>query len=64
MTDIDRLKAMAKAGKLSRREFMVGAIAAGVTVSSASSMFTTIARAEMKKGGSLTHRPRPRRDDR
>lgn len=53
MTDIDRLKAMAKAGKLSRREFMVGAIAAGVTVSSASSMFTTIARAEMKKGGSL-----------
>ena len=53
MTDIDRLKSLAKAGKLSRREFMVGAIAAGVTVSSASSMFSTIARAEMKKGGSL-----------
>jgi peptide/nickel transport system substrate-binding protein len=53
MTGIDRLKALAKAGKLSRREFMVGAMAAGVTISAASSMFSQIARAEPKQGGKL-----------
>ncbi len=53
MTNLVRLTALAKAGKLSRREFMVGAIAAGVTASTASTMFTSIARAEPKAGGHL-----------
>jgi peptide/nickel transport system substrate-binding protein len=53
VANIDRLKSLALAGKLSRREFIVGAIAAGVTATAASSMFTEIARAEPKAGGKL-----------
>lgn len=45
MADIDRLKSLAKAGKLSRREFIVGALAAGIAVPVAQGMFTSIARA-------------------
>lgn len=51
MADIDRLKQLAKAGKLSRREFIVGALAAGIAVPVAQGMFASIARAEPKKGG-------------
>ncbi len=53
MSDIKRLTSLALAGKLSRREFIVGAIAAGVTATAASTMFTRIARAEPKAGGKL-----------
>ncbi len=53
MTALSRLSSLAKAGKLSRREFIVGAVAAGLTVGIADTMFTSIARAEPKKGGKL-----------
>lgn len=51
MADIDRLKSLAKSGKLSRREFIVGALSAGIAVPVAEGMFMSIARAEPKKGG-------------
>lgn len=40
-------------GRMSRREFIQLALAAGITVASAETMFTTAARAAPKKGGSL-----------
>lgn len=40
-------------GKISRREFMELAIAAGFTVATAEAMFVKAARAEPKRGGQL-----------
>jgi peptide/nickel transport system substrate-binding protein len=51
MRNIIKLKQLATNGQVSRREFMVGAIAAGVSVSMAGSMFASIADAAPKKGG-------------
>lgn len=55
MTEFEmKLKQAAKAvsqGKLSRRDFMSFAIASGVTIAAANTMFATAARAEPKKGG-------------
>ncbi|MGF7163067.1 peptide/nickel transport system substrate-binding protein [Rhodoligotrophos appendicifer] len=51
MSDLFRLNALAQAGRLNRREFIVGAVASGVTIAMASTMFSQIARAEPKKGG-------------
>ncbi len=55
MTEFEmKLKAASKAvgrGKLSRRDFMQLALASGVTLAAANTMFATAARAEPKKGG-------------
>ena len=48
---LDRLKKLTKTRGLSRREFIQQAIAAGVTVAAAENLFSTMARAEPKKGG-------------
>ena len=57
MTEFEmKMKAARKAvglGKLSRRDFMQFAIASGLTVSAASALFATAARAEPKKGGNF-----------
>jgi peptide/nickel transport system substrate-binding protein len=45
------VKALAGKGKISRRDFMNFAIAAGFTAATANTMFATAARAEPKKGG-------------
>src|SRR5688572_12420175 len=48
---LDHATELVARGKLSRRDFMQLAIAAGLTVPAASAMFTKAARAEPKKGG-------------
>lgn len=53
MVDLQRLTSLARAGKLNRREFIVGAITAGVTATLADTMFSEIARAEPKRGGTF-----------
>lgn len=51
---IERMAADARLGRLSRREFIQYAVAAGVTVAAASSMWTTkVAMAAPKKGGTF-----------
>ena len=50
---LERLTSLAAKGKVSRREFMQYAIAAGVTIAAADKMFVTAARAEPKKGGTM-----------
>lgn len=47
------MKSEVSRGRMNRREFVQLAIAAGVTAVTAESLFTTAARAEMKKGGTL-----------
>jgi peptide/nickel transport system substrate-binding protein len=57
MTEFEtKLKLAAKAvgqGKLSRRDFIQFAMAAGFTAAAANTMFATAARAEPKKGGTF-----------
>lgn len=48
---LDRLKTLTRTRRLSRREFIQQAIAAGITVAAAEGLFTAMARAEPKKGG-------------
>ena len=48
---LERLKTLTKVRRLSRREFVQQAIAAGITVAAAEGLFTAMARAEPKKGG-------------
>ncbi|SLN64195.1 putative D,D-dipeptide-binding periplasmic protein DdpA precursor [Roseovarius albus] len=48
---MDRLAAAAKEGKISRRSFMYNSMAAGVTASAATGLWTTSAKAEPKRGG-------------
>jgi peptide/nickel transport system substrate-binding protein len=50
-TKLKLVKALAGKGKISRRDFMNFAIAAGFTAATANTMFATAARAEPKKGG-------------
>ncbi len=52
MTDLKKVKGLVAQGKMSRREFMSYAVAAGVTVTAASTMYSSIAKAA-KKGGHL-----------
>jgi peptide/nickel transport system substrate-binding protein len=57
MTDLDQklklAEKMAARGKVSRRDFIQLALAAGMTVAAADKLFVTAARAEPKKGGAL-----------
>ena len=57
MTEFEmKLKAARKAvglGKMSRRDFMQFALASGMTLAAANTMFASTARAEAKKGGSF-----------
>lgn len=48
---IEKLKTLAKSRKLSRREFIQGAVAAGLAIPAADRLFTTMAMAEPKQGG-------------
>jgi peptide/nickel transport system substrate-binding protein len=48
---IDQYKRLVSKGKMSRRDFMQAALAAGFTVAAADKLFVTAARAEPKKGG-------------
>lgn len=50
---IEFAKGLASQGKLSRREFIQFALAAGITLSSANVLFSTAVRASPKKGGKL-----------
>ena len=62
MTETEqKLKQAAKLagrGKMSRREFTQLALASGLTLAAANTMFSTAARAEPKKGGTFKHRRR------
>ena len=51
MSDMFKLEKLVAAGKMSRREFMGAAIAAGVSVSMAGTIFSSVAHAAPKKGG-------------
>ncbi len=51
MSNLRKLEKLAAAGKMSRREFMGAAIAAGISVSMAGSIFSSVAHAAPKKGG-------------
>jgi peptide/nickel transport system substrate-binding protein len=51
MSDLKKLAQFATDGHMSRREFMIGAVAAGVSISMADSMFASIADAAPKQGG-------------
>jgi len=50
-TKLNRLAEQAKRGRLSRRQFMEGALASGLTVAAASSLWSKSAKAQPKKGG-------------
>ena len=50
---LERLKSLAAKGKVTRREFVQFAMAAGVTAAAADKLFITAARAEPKKGGTV-----------
>ncbi|MDM8556485.1 ABC transporter substrate-binding protein [Desulfococcaceae bacterium HSG7] len=51
MSDMFKLEKLAAAGKMTRREFISAAIAAGVSVSMAGTIFSSVAHAAPKKGG-------------
>jgi len=53
MTQIDRLTRLYSAGKLDRREFMQGAVAAGLTIAGATSIGASAAAAAPKRGGTV-----------
>jgi len=54
MKDLETMKSLVAKGKVTRREFMTHAVAAGVTVSAASTMFSSMASAATpKKGGHM-----------
>jgi peptide/nickel transport system substrate-binding protein len=48
---LDTLSDDAKAGRISRRQFMEGALASGLTVAAASTIWSKAAKAQPKKGG-------------
>lgn len=52
MMDLEKLKSLAAKGKVTRREFIQFALATGVTVVAAETMFAKALRAEPKRGGS------------
>lgn len=49
--DLKTMQSLASRGRMGRRDFIQMALAAGVTVSAAETLFTKAARAEPKKGG-------------
>jgi peptide/nickel transport system substrate-binding protein len=49
--DITKAKSLVTGGRLSRRDFMQFAVAAGIAVPTASALFSSAARAQPKKGG-------------
>ncbi|MEX2650508.1 MAG: ABC transporter substrate-binding protein [Alphaproteobacteria bacterium] len=51
MYDLNRMKALAAKGKVSRRDFVQFALASGMTVAAAETLFVKTVRAEPKKGG-------------
>jgi len=51
MHDLSSMTRLAAKGKVSRREFVQFAVAAGLTVAAAETMFVTAVRAEPKRGG-------------
>jgi peptide/nickel transport system substrate-binding protein len=53
MWDLEKLKGMAGKGKVSRRDFIQFALATGVTVAAAETMFVNAVQAAPKKGGSF-----------
>ncbi|MSP83579.1 MAG: ABC transporter substrate-binding protein [Alphaproteobacteria bacterium] len=53
MYDLDRMKGMAAKGKVSRRDFVQFALALGLSVTAAETMFVKAARSEPKRGGFL-----------
>src|SRR4029077_4190048 len=53
MWDLEKLKGMAGKGKVSRRDFIQFALATGVTVAAAETMFVKAVQAAPKKGGSF-----------
>jgi peptide/nickel transport system substrate-binding protein len=52
MYNLEKMKGLAAKGKVSRRDFMQFALALGVTVTAAETMFVKAVRSEPKKGGS------------
>src|SRR4029077_16631029 len=54
MWALDEIKALATCGKLKRREFIQFALAIGVTVAAAESMFSDAVGAKPKQGGSAS----------
>ncbi len=50
---LDRLAEAARQGRISRRSFMNTAVAAGITTTTATGLWTTAARAEPKRGGTF-----------
>jgi peptide/nickel transport system substrate-binding protein len=50
---LDRVTSLARAGKMSRRDFVQLLLAAGVTAATAEGLFIAATRAEAKQGGSL-----------
>ncbi|MEM7224795.1 MAG: ABC transporter substrate-binding protein [Pseudomonadota bacterium] len=53
MYELKKLKSMLTAGRIGRRDFMMGALAMGVTVSAASAMATKAMAATPKQGGKM-----------
>ena len=53
MWDLEKLKGLAGKGKVSRRDFIQFALATGVTVAAAETMFVKAVQAAPKKGGSF-----------
>ena len=51
MSDLEKMKSLAAKGKVSRREFVQIALAAGMTVAAAELLFVKTVRAQPKKGG-------------
>ncbi|WP_342643150.1 ABC transporter substrate-binding protein [Rhodoligotrophos ferricapiens] len=49
--ELERIGREVKTGRVTRREFIVAAVAAGLTASTASTLFASLARAEPKTGG-------------
>lgn len=52
MATLGRFEALAATGRITRRDFIQQALAAGLTLGAAESLFTRAARAEPKRGGS------------
>ena len=51
MTDLEKMKSLAAKGKVSRREFIQYALATGMTVAAADTLFVKAVQAAPKKGG-------------
>jgi peptide/nickel transport system substrate-binding protein len=54
MSELNKLKSLVASGQMSRREFMGYATALGITVASASMLYSSAARAAPQRGGTVT----------